>query len=362
MTAEVQEPNALAKALAWVMQRKPVKVFQHYARLGGPLLAAGIAYNSLFALFAGVWIAFSILGLVVSANTVVYRAVLKELANSVPGLFGDSGAISPNMLANIPSTLTITGIIALVTLLFTMLGWLNAVRTAIRSQFELGPLVQPPGIAQILDTLRLIAIGVIMLVSALMSVVTGKVGDSIAGFLGFGDDSLTGHLLVGVSGFVVSAVLDACIFAILFRWVAVVVAPQGSLKLAALGGGVATTALKTFGALFIGNVSNPLLAGFATLIGILLWCNFMAQAVVIIGSWGAMAAHDWPREPPLDIPQEFPNQPGYLDVTALYPAAGIALVAYGPSDDPRPVRRLAVARATLRAFFTPTHRNTARDD
>ena len=61
--------DRIATTVAWVQRLKAVRVFAHYTADRGPILAGGLAYQALFAVFAGLWVAFSIAGLVVSNDS-----------------------------------------------------------------------------------------------------------------------------------------------------------------------------------------------------------------------------------------------------------------------------------------------------
>ena len=50
----------IAALVSWVQKLKPVRVFMQYNAKGGPLLAAGLSYQALFAVFAAIWVGFSI--------------------------------------------------------------------------------------------------------------------------------------------------------------------------------------------------------------------------------------------------------------------------------------------------------------
>src|SRR5690606_19227287 len=121
------------RVIAWVMRLKPVRVFQDYAAHRGPLLAAGLSNQAIFAVFAAIWVAFSVFGLVVAAQPALQAALLGLLADAVPGLIdtGDGGAIDPDDLVD-TTVLGWTGAIALGGLLFTALGWLASARDAVR--------------------------------------------------------------------------------------------------------------------------------------------------------------------------------------------------------------------------------------
>ncbi|HEY4267785.1 MAG TPA: YhjD/YihY/BrkB family envelope integrity protein, partial [Galbitalea sp.] len=134
-----KKPSRFAPAIAWVKQLFPVRVFQNYSSVQGPLLASGLAFQAIFAVFAALWVGFSIAGLVIAGNHQLQQPVIDLLSNAVPGLIKTSdgnGAIDPKMLLN-ATVISWTAAVALVGVLVTALGWLASARTAIRIIFGL---------------------------------------------------------------------------------------------------------------------------------------------------------------------------------------------------------------------------------
>jgi membrane protein len=80
----------IAVFVARIQRLKVVRVLTRYGRDRGPILASGMAYQALFAVFAALWVAFSIAGLVVSGNTALQDAILAVLRDAVPGLIKDA--------------------------------------------------------------------------------------------------------------------------------------------------------------------------------------------------------------------------------------------------------------------------------
>src|SRR5690606_15645493 len=127
-TADAKQPPALIawvqRVVAWVMQLKPVRVFLDYGAHRGPLLASGLSSQAIFAVFAAIWVAFSVFGIVLSGNPQLQSGLFALIGSAIPGLIdtGEGGAINPDDLVN-PTVYSWTGAIALGGLFFTALGW-----------------------------------------------------------------------------------------------------------------------------------------------------------------------------------------------------------------------------------------------
>src|SRR5690606_40002185 len=80
----MQRMERVRALVARVQRWKPVRVVQHYAAGRGPILAGGLAFQSLFAVFAALWIVFSIAGLVITSDLGLRRALLALIADAIP--------------------------------------------------------------------------------------------------------------------------------------------------------------------------------------------------------------------------------------------------------------------------------------
>ncbi|PRY68832.1 membrane protein [Glaciihabitans tibetensis] len=294
--AEKTTPQSrIGAVIAWVMQLKPVRVFGHYSRRRGAILAGGLSYQAIFAVFAAIWVAFSIIGLFLQSNDALRQSLFDVLSSSVPGLIDTAesdGAIDPEMLLD-TGALSWTGALALFGLLFTALGWLASGRESIRDLFDLGPL---PGnlILQKLKDLGLaIGFGVVVLISAALSVFSTAALDTVFGWVGIGNDSFFANALARVVGLAIVLALDTLVLAAFFRVVAAIVIPFRRLLAGAFLGGIGLGVLKVLGSTLLGGASNnPLLASFAVIIGLLIWFNLICQVILLSSTWVAVGMID----------------------------------------------------------------------
>jgi len=278
----------------WVMALKPVRVVQHHAESRGPILASGLAFQAIFAVFGGLWVGFSIAGMVIASNIGLRESLIDVLAQTVPGLI-DTGAgdgiVDPEDLLT-AGVFGWTGVIALVVLLFAALNWLAAARDATRSIFSLPPDRTNFVLLKLKDLGLALGFGLLLLVSATLSVVGTFALDSVLQWLGIRDSTLSTVLGRGVT-LGVMFLLDAVVLGSLYRVLAGVKIPISHLRQGALLGAVGLGALKVLGSSLLGGASNnPLLASFAVLLGLLIWFNFVCQVILIAASWIAVGVTD----------------------------------------------------------------------
>jgi len=299
MAAPAKAPHPLAgwvkRRIAWVQSLKPVRVFQHYSRLRGPILASGLAFQWLFAVFAGLWVAFSIAGLVISGNTVAQDAIVTALNNAIPGLIdqGDgSGAIKASTLLS-AGVFGWTGAIALVGLLYSALGWLGSARDAVRTMFELPSPAANFAVLKARDLALGGGLGVVLLVSAVLSVAGTSATGFLLGLVGIPAKSVAATVVSRIVTLGVMFVLDAVVLAALYRLLAAIRIPRRRLLAGAVLGALGLGVLKTLGSALLGGATNnPLIASLAVLAGLLLFFNLVCQVILIAASWIATGLED----------------------------------------------------------------------
>jgi membrane protein len=288
-------PTGIPAIIAKVMKLKPVRVFQHYSSSGGPLMASGLANQGLFATFAGLWVGFSIIGLVIAGNPELRESLVSTISNAVPGLIksgGGDGAIDPDLLlkANI---LNWTGAIALVGLLFTAIGFLASAREAVRRIFAIAPDATNFVLLKLKDLGLAVGFGAALIVSTVVSTVSTSALAWVLAVTGIGAESTVGTIGGRIVGLLVALVIDTAVLAALYRVLAGIPIPIRRLLGGALIGGIGLGALKLLGGLLLGGASNnPLIASFAIIAGLLIFLNLVCQVILVCAAWISVGMDD----------------------------------------------------------------------
>jgi membrane protein len=296
-----KKPSRFAPVIAWVKQLFPVRVFQNYSGVQGPLLASGLAYQAIFAVFAALWVGFSVAGLIISGNEQLQRPIVDLLGSAVPGLIkapGGNGAIDPSMLLD-AKVISWTGAIALVGVLVTALGWLASARTAIRVIFGLPQSTTNFVLLKLKDLAVAVGFGLALVVSAALSVAGSAATTALLPLIGVSSGSVIGAILGRVVTLAVMFALDATILGALFRVLSGVQIPWKRLRGGVLVGAAGLGVLKVLAGSLLGvSKSNPLLASFAVILGLLIFFNFVCQVILIAASWIRVGMDD--RHLPID--------------------------------------------------------------
>lgn len=287
--------SSIRKAIAWALALKPARVFRHFSERRGFLLAGGLSYQSLFAVFAAIWVGFAVFGLFLRSNLALSAAFFDTIAQSVPGLLawrGADGIIDPDQLMQ-AEILGWTGAIAAVGLLFTALGWLSSTRDAVRALFDL------PGeqlnffLLKLKDLGLALGFGVALIVSAVLSVFSTQALGVTFDWLGIGEDSILATMSGRAIGLGLMLVLDTVVVGMLYRVLSGLTIPIRRLLVGSVLVAIALGVLKVLGGALLGGASrNPLLASFAIIIGLLIWFNLVCATILIGASWIAVGMAD----------------------------------------------------------------------
>jgi membrane protein len=281
------------RLIAWVQSTREVRAFQRYSGARGPLLAGGMSYQALFAIFAALWLVFAVAGIWITSNKELLDSFVSVLNSSVPGLVGKNGAVSVTSLTKISGTLGWTGIIAAIGLLWTAIGWLASTRQAIRAMFALGD--DPTNfVLQKLRDLGLAAgFGLLLIAAAVVSLVATALLGGLFELVGISRHSFWALAIARTVSFIVTAAINTVTLAMMYRVLSHLRVPWGRLFIAAGIGGVALAVLSIASGLVLGGATkNPLIASFAVILALLIWFNFVCQVMLICAAWLAQGMAD----------------------------------------------------------------------
>lgn len=289
--------DRIAAVVAWVQQRKAVRVFLHYGASRGPILASGLAFQALFAVFAGLWVGFSVAALVIRGNTALMDSIIGVLDEAVPGLIAadgeGTGAIDPAALTQSGDSFTIAGVVALAGLLFASLGWLDSARSSVRTLFDLPAPTTNVVLQKLVDLALGLAFAALLLVAAGLSFAGSSATDLVLGWIGVGRDSVAGFVVGRILSIMISVIVYAIALVGLYRFLSGVKVPWRQLRGGVIIGAIGIAVLTLLSGLLLGGASNnPLIAPFAVIAGLLIYYNFVCQIILIGASWMAVDVAD----------------------------------------------------------------------
>lgn len=281
----------------------PVRVWRNFTLNNGFLLSAGMSYYVLFALFALLYVTFAGAGLWLGGSADAIEIAVQVVNTYIPGLIGVGGLFTVDdvteIAKNAVGVLGITGAIAGGIALWTAVSAVTFTRRAVRDLFGLPFDARPYWLLKARDFFAAIVFGGAMLVGAVLIGLSVWALEQFFLFVHWDTDSWFFSVGARIATVAVAFALDSTALAMLVRFLTGTRLRWRFIWPGSLLGGGAMVVLQLGAGLLLARVpSNPLLASFAVILGLLLWCRWLAIVVLVAGSFIAVSAddHDQPLE------------------------------------------------------------------
>jgi membrane protein len=320
----VARSKALREQHAWL--RHLVAAWGLMQRNNGNQYAAAITFFSFLALFPLVLLAVSITGFVLHSDPQLQRDFFNHITQNVPGPLGST---LKQALQTAIKNRSGVGIIGLVGVLLTGLGWIGNLRAAIDAVWGRTPPQVNFFKAKLQNLIVLAGLGLGAVVSVGLTVVGTSVTDQILRALSL--DSVPGAtLLLKLLGIALAIGGD-----MLIGWWVLIRMPQRDVPVRTAITGVLLASvgfevLKIVGSFTIVHTANSPTAGpFAGVIAILVWIQLVARWLLLSCAWMATVTAE--KNAALLIPVVQPaDEVPDIEAPAVSPAAvGVTLVGAG---------------------------------
>ncbi len=321
--------------------------YRHYKDNHGDHLAAAITYFSFLAIFPLILLAASVAGFVLSSHVHLRDELFSQIAKNVPGSFGDTLTTTINSAISHRAGV---GVIGVVGLLLTGLGWIANLRTAIDTVWGLPEVSRNVVKAKAADLLVLVGLSAGVAVS--LGLTAG--GTAASGLLLrlVHLDGVTGAgVLVRLIGIVLGVIGSCVVFGwLLIRLPQVQVSRRTAWRTTLIAA-VGFEVLKIVGTYYIARViKSPAAAAIGPVVGILVWIDLVSRYLLYCVAWASTATVR--SEPELLVdevrtqvpPAPAPRRPAFspIGVAAGLISTGAAIGAAGVTAVRR--RRDRVAR------------------
>jgi membrane protein len=296
---------ALKERRPWV--RHVVEAWQLAQRNNGNQYAAAITYFSFLALFPLILLAVSIAGFVLHSHPAAEHDLFQNITENVPGDLGKTLNTSLQTAINARAGV---GVIGLLGVLLTGLGWIGNLRLAIDAVWGLEP---PPKrnfvVAKVMNLLVLAGLGVGLLVSLGITAVGTSLTNQILSALNL--DHLAGvTILVKALGVLLSVAGDFVIFWWMMVRLPLITVPTRVAVKGALMAAVGFEILKIIGSYTIAHTAQSPTAGpFAGLLAVLIWIQLVARYLLFCTAWMAVLTREQEPEKFID-PATVPGASG----------------------------------------------------
>jgi membrane protein len=263
-----------------------LRMLAHYGAVNGSGQAGAVTYFGFLSFFPILAIAFFVVGLLAGVFPGIRTQMVTAVGEVLPGVIGSGpGQVG---LSTVEASASTAGVVGLVGLLYSGLGWLSGMRQSLEVMFSV-PRQEQPGflLGKLRDLVTLALFGVTLLVSvALSGAVTGFSGQ-ILDAVGIDPRATLPALLLGLVGHVLAI---AASLVLLFSMFTLLVAeshvPRPALVRGALLGAVGFEVLKVAANLLLGQTrGQPAFQAFGVALILLVWINYFSRLVMYAAAW-----------------------------------------------------------------------------
>jgi membrane protein len=259
------------------------RMIQHYNGVNGNGLAGAITYFAFLSIFPILALAFFVVGYVARLYPQAHDTLVRAIEQVMPGIVGTTSN-DEIPLATIESAANTVGIIGLVVLLYSGLGWLSATRRALLAVFET-PRDDRPNffLGKARDLLALVVVGLVLAFSVAVTAAMVGYSDKVVHLTGLGSGATW---LVQVMSVVVGLATNLGLLLVMFRLLAHVQLPRRALWGGALLGAVGFEILKQASSYLLHVTKNqPAVQAFGIALVLVIWINYFSRLVMYAAAW-----------------------------------------------------------------------------
>ncbi len=259
---------------------------QHYGRVNAGSQAGAVTYFAFLSFFPILALAFFVVGYIARYFPDAQSNLVDGIEQVLPGMIGpDEGQIS---LQSIKSAAATVGLIGFVTLIYSGLGWLSGMRTALQVVFEL-PRSRRPNVlvGKLRDLVTLAVVGVDDAGQRRLSGVVTRFSTEVLDLADL-DHDLSWTVQVGAV--VVGLVANTLLFFVLFTVLARPRMPDRALWQGAFLGSIAFEILKQLSSFLLAATHrSPAFQAFGIALILLIWINYFSRVVMYAAAWAYTA-------------------------------------------------------------------------
>ncbi|NUR05650.1 MAG: hypothetical protein HOQ45_01410, partial [Nocardioidaceae bacterium] len=267
-----------------------LRTLQHYGAVNGNGQAGAVTYFGFLSVFPLLALGFFAVGQLAH----VYPDIRADMRVAINGMLpavvgGGQGQIK---ISDIEKYAATVGVIGVLVLLYSGLGWLSGMRQALEVMFVV-PRSEHPSflVGKARDLGTLVLIGVVLLVSVgLSSAVTGFSG-TILGLLEVDREAFVPSTMLSLVGHALGIAASALLLLVMFRLlVPHGLVPRRSLLAGVLLGAVGFEALKLVANLLLAQTQkSPAFQAFGVALILLIWINYFSRLVMYAAAWAYTA-------------------------------------------------------------------------
>jgi membrane protein len=269
------------RLIAWLQATRPARAAQRYNEQRGNRLAGAVSFYGFISMFPLLVLAGAVAAKVAGPQAV---ADLQGYVNeNLPGLNLD--------VTGFTDRAGTIGLIGAVTLLWTGLGWVDAMRAAVRSMWRLDDAPGNIVTRKLADLAALIGMGIVMAVSWSATVFVGAAADHVVDWIGLTGGTGTVVSRIGALG--IAIVSSSVLFGYLLAGMPRIAVPPRILLPTALVGGLVFELAKQLITQFAVVVApDNTYAAFAVPLALIAWIYLVTRLLMMLAAFAAEWASD----------------------------------------------------------------------
>lgn len=277
------------RLFAMARQRVPlldhvVRMLQHYGRVEGGVMAGAVTYYGFLSFFPILALAFAVVGFLARVYGGAQDVLIQAINSLLPDMVGNApGQISLHTFSHNANAV---GILGLLGVLYSGLGWLSAMRNALGFMFDVPPKQRPNFfVGKARDLVVLVIVGLVLLVSVAITGAVRGLSSQILQALGMA--ALPGsHVLLDAVGIVLGVAATMVLFLAMFRLLSDPGVRPRALLGGALLGGIGFEVLKELASYLIGLTRHsPAFQAFGVALILLVWINYFSRVTMYAAAW-----------------------------------------------------------------------------
>ncbi len=334
--------DRLTARLDRMRRRRPwldhaLSTLSHYGAVGGNAQAGAVTFYGFVAFFPILALGFFVVGILSHVYPDLRHDLRGTIDQLLPHVIGSGHGEIP--MATFEDAAGTLGVVGLLGVLWSGLGWLSGMREALGVMFEVPRQEQPNllvGKARDLGTLLLV--GLVLLTSVALSAAVAGFSSTILRLAGGDPRSLVAQTLLSVLAHLLAIAASAVLLFLMFRLLADPDLPRRSLRDGALLGAVGFELLKILANFLLGQTrSQPSFQAFGVALIVVVWIHYFSRLVMLSAAY----AYTSPRALGRRIAQ-----------TTRAPGAALAEASGTATEEPesRPARVVAAGTALATAL------------
>jgi membrane protein len=257
----------------------------HYSSVGGNTQAGAVTFFGFLSVFPILALAFFAVGMIAQVYPDLRQDISRMIENLLPGVVGgDDGEIPLSTFENYAATV---GIVGLLVLLYSGLGWLSGIRVALETMFVL-PRREHPNfvVGKIRDLGTLLLLGLVLLVSVALSGLVASFSERVLQWTGLDPEASLPQILLWLLTHGLAIAASTVLLLTLFKLLAQPHVPRRSLFDGALLGAIGFELLKAAAYFLIEQTKgNPAFQVFGVSLILLIWINYFSRLVLYAASY-----------------------------------------------------------------------------